>query len=346
METGEGFMRGLIWLTWRQHRWPILASAVLTAGLATWMLVTTSRLRILADQCPAASCEHGGVDKTASFASYQMNVVAFLPVLVAVFWGVPLLAREFEQRTLPLAWSQDVSRQKWLLGKSAMLTVLIAAMAAVLAGVVARMAHAYHLYTGDSLFEGSAFQAGGWLPLTLAPAWLAFGIAAGAATRRVLPGIAVVGAAWVGRMSLMPHVREDGFMAPAQWDRPIRSDDLPGAKPGDQGGIARIPENGMSVSSHPEIFVDAQGKHYTGHDIDLWCGTGPQNAAPGSKIGKGGDFADCLNAHHIVAKAIEYQPASRMGTFHLMENGLNLGLFAASLLFAWWCVRRARTTTV
>jgi hypothetical protein len=35
-----------------------------------------------------------------------------------------------------------------------------------------------------------------------------------------------------------------------------------------------------------------------------------------------------------------------MGTFHLMENGLNLGLFAASLLVARWCVRRARTIAV
>jgi hypothetical protein len=80
-------MRGLIWLTWRQHRWPILASAVLTALLAASMLVTTSRLQALAARCPAAGCEHGGdLDRTASFGSYQMNVVAFLPVLVAVFW--------------------------------------------------------------------------------------------------------------------------------------------------------------------------------------------------------------------------------------------------------------------
>lgn len=35
----------------------------------------------------------------------------------------------------------------------------------------------------------------------------------------------------------------------------------------------------MSVSPHQETFVDAQGGHRTGHDIDLWCGTGPRSAA-------------------------------------------------------------------
>ena len=129
-----------------------------------------------------------------------MNSVVFLPVLAAVFWGVPLLAREFEQRTLPLAWSQDVSRRKWLFGKTAVLTVLMGAMAALLAGLSEHLAHQYHAYTGQSLFDGTQFQAGGWMPLTLALAWLAVGIAAGAATRRVLAAIAVVAGLWIARM--------------------------------------------------------------------------------------------------------------------------------------------------
>ncbi|NUR57981.1 MAG: hypothetical protein HOV87_04665 [Catenulispora sp.] len=64
-----------------------------------------------------------------------------------------------------------------------------------------------------------------------------------------------------GRTSLMPGIRERGFMTPAQWDRPIQSDNLPGAKAGDQGTVALIPENGMDASSHSEKFVDAQGRH-------------------------------------------------------------------------------------
>ena len=35
-------MRGLIWLTWRQHRWTIVISAALTAILAVLMVMTAS----------------------------------------------------------------------------------------------------------------------------------------------------------------------------------------------------------------------------------------------------------------------------------------------------------------
>ena len=147
-----------------------------------------------------------------SHAAYLMNSVVFLPVLVAVFWGVPLLAREFEQRTLPLAWSQDVSRLKWLAGKTAVMLVLVGAMGTALAAASIHLAHQYHAYTGESLFEGTQFQAGGWMPLTFGLAWLAVGIAAGAATRRVLVAIAI------GRRSVdRPH-GGDGLAAAAVHD--------------------------------------------------------------------------------------------------------------------------------
>src|SRR5206468_12843846 len=51
----------------------------------------------------------------------------FLPMLVGIFWGAPLIAREVEQGTQRLAWTQSVSRLRWMTTK---LVLLLAATAA------------------------------------------------------------------------------------------------------------------------------------------------------------------------------------------------------------------------
>jgi hypothetical protein len=319
-------VKGLIWLTWRQHRWPIVISAVLTAGMAAYMALTASHLASLAPKCLAGPrCSK--TDPEPSHATYLMNSVVFLPLLVAVFWGVPLLAREFEQRTLPLAWSQDVSRQKWLAGKTAVMIVLVTAMGTVLAGASIHLAYEYRAYTGQSLFEGTQFQAGGWLPLTLGLAWLAVGIAAGAATRRVLAAIAVVGGLWIVRMVGMAQLRPH-LMTPLSTIKQARIGLRRAAAPSQTS----FP-NDMSLTGGNPPFVDAHGgTHPAQMVMDSWCGSPDV------------DISSCLHSHGIVGTMDSFQPASRMGTFHLIENGMNLALFVIGLGVAWWCVKRTRTT--
>ena len=58
-----------------------------------------------------------------------------MPLLIGVFLGVPVLAREHEQRTLLLAWSQDVSPARWLWTKLALLGLFVAALTTAVAGV-------------------------------------------------------------------------------------------------------------------------------------------------------------------------------------------------------------------
>lgn len=328
--TGRGgAVKGLIWLTWRQHRWPIVVSAVITAVLFVLMLLTASDLSSMAHKCltePAYRCRRLKTEATPSHAGYLMNTVVFLPVLVAVFWGVPLLAREFEQRTLPLAWSQDVSRLQWLAGKTAVMTVLIGAMGTALAAASIHLAYEYHAYIAESLFDGTQFQAGGWMPLTLGLAWLAVGIAAGAATRRVLVAIAVVGGLWIVRMVGMVQLRPR-LMAARTVIKPL--DPL---MRGDSPPVVSF-TNDMGINNGSVPYVDGHGKAYNpGQVVDGWCGSADV------------DPNTCIHQHGIVGHLVKFQPASRMGTFHLIENGMNLGLFVIGLAVAWWCVKKARTT--
>ncbi len=40
-----------------------------------------------------------------------------VPGLIGMFWGAPLIAREFETGTFRLAWTQGVTRTRWLAAK-------------------------------------------------------------------------------------------------------------------------------------------------------------------------------------------------------------------------------------
>lgn len=334
-----GFWRGMLWLTWRQHRWQIIAGAGVTVGMLLWMISTAHEITSALAQCPGGLCasavrdiQQPRLDHGYSFATYELNTVTFLPVGLGLFWGVPLLAREYEQRTLMLAWSQDVSPLKWLWGKLAILGAVAAVLGAALAAESEHLAYLAHLAGRRSLFEGTLFQGGGWLPLTLGLAWFALGVAVGTVARRLLPALAIVLAAFIGHTVLMNRYRGD-FISPLSVMKGF------GAVLPSKGAAAPNPviSNDMSLGS---AFVDAAGHaNPQGQQVLDSCISGYQQ--PGDPTDT--YLTHCMQQRGVVGVMNQYQPASRMGTFHLIENGLNLTLLVLALAVTWWFVRRART---
>ncbi|MEU4116635.1 hypothetical protein AB0F71_19340 [Kitasatospora sp. NPDC028055] len=329
--------RGLLWLTWRQHRAALISFAALTAVLLAWMAVNAAELSSAIDLChgpgcakPVADERAGRIKDAADIAGYQLNLVVFLPAMVGTFLGVPLLAKEYEQRTLLLAWSQDISPQRWLLGKLALLGGFVALLSAALAAECLHVAQLVHLAERRSLFEGTLFQAGGWLPLTLGLAWGTFGVAAGAALRRLLPAFAVVLGAFGTRTWLLEQLRTH-LLAPLTRVLPLAPDRTAGPDP-----LAPVPDE-LLLDGGKSPFVDAAGHLHPYNEVmSQYCGSIPD--------GRGDAFFSCLKQQGLVGIQQSYQPAARLGTFHLIENGLNLTVFALSLALAWWLVRRGRTT--
>ncbi|MDQ1484600.1 MAG: hypothetical protein QOJ62_293 [Actinomycetota bacterium] len=336
-----GGTAGLLWLTWRQHRWMIVTGIVITGSLIGWMLMTYGQINSLVRHCGNTVCADGslqaqkltGPHGLVSTANYQMSVLIFLPLIFGLFWGVPLLAREHEQRTLSLAWSQDVSPSRWLFGKLAILGVLVAALTAAACAVCNRLAGVIHVGTGASLFDGTLFQAAGWLPLALAVAWFTFGVAAGALTRRTTTALAITLAAFIGRGLLMAQLRPH-FMTPLTALRPID-------KAGPGPAALLNDSNALHVGSEGlRDYVDAAGQHYSADTVlGSWCPP---------PLGRNVDvdsWFTCLQSHHLVGSVITYQPGSRLGTFHLIEAGIYLGLAIVCVAITWVCVRAAKVTT-
>ena len=127
--------------------------------------------------------------------------------LVGVFWGAPLVTREVEARTLPLAWNRTVTRTRWMavkLGVADLLTVATAGLLSLMltwwsspmdtALNMGTMSRLNLTRLGPILFDSRDIT-----PVGYAAFAFALGVTAGVLIRRTLPalaGFAAVQVAW------------------------------------------------------------------------------------------------------------------------------------------------------
>ena len=110
-----------------------------------------------------------------------------VPLLFGLFWGAPLVAKEFEDGTHNLAWTQGVSRRHWLRANVTWSLLAAAVWGAALAALVSWWRTPENAL--DSRFD--AFDVQGIVPVAYAVFAVALGIAVGSLFRRVLPSLAV-----------------------------------------------------------------------------------------------------------------------------------------------------------
>jgi hypothetical protein len=208
-----------------------------------------------------------------------------------MFLGVPLLAREHEQRTLLLAWSQDITPQRWLWTKLAVLGAMTAAAGAAVSAAAGHLAAVVSIPTRQSLFSGNAFLVTGMIPLVQSVVWLAVGVALGAAFRRTLPAIftALIG---YGAAYLLVERVYPSFMAPVTALTPLG---------GDQGPAARLGANSLVVANPSGTIYDASG-HPVSPALQSLCQSA--NNLPKDQLNP------CLAPQRHLTALLRYQPAA------------------------------------
>lgn len=212
------------WLIWRQHRAQVGWTLVLFAAACAAMLWTgqaahhdLGALHALCtdggergSMCPDSGTKHFVDTYNYAIPSFEIGVPA-LAVVAGALIGAPLVAREFEQRTHLVAWTQSVPRRRWYAAKVLTLSAPLALVGAA-AGAVAYRIH-------QPLKEGGLFTSR-WIwfpvigPAPAAAALLAFAlaVAAGAWLKRTL---AAVGIALGGSLAVI--------LACGQWLASFRS---------------------------------------------------------------------------------------------------------------------------
>ena len=117
----------MTWLIWRQHRMQSAAASVMLAAFAILLAITG--VTMANDYHNAlSSCSQRGVD-CSGLTLFRgdgaiidlVNLTVAVPLLIGVFWGATSIGREYDSGTNVLAWTQSVSRRRWLAAKIATL---------------------------------------------------------------------------------------------------------------------------------------------------------------------------------------------------------------------------------
>jgi hypothetical protein len=319
----------MIWLTWRQHRKQLLFSIVGLAALAAIIVPTGlamrhdfSRLGISAcvnqTQAPGNACDSVMRQFMDRWAPLTLVGLLFLvlPLLVGLFWGAPVVARELEHGTHRLVWTQGVSRRQWAAVKFTFVGGF-----AVLAAVVYGLGLSWWLtpITQTNRFDPLIFDMQGIVPVGYTLFAVALGVFSGTVWPRMLPAMGTTLAGFLGVRLAVTILARQHYMTPvdltAQLASPTPIDDV-----GDwvlNDGIKN--EAGQLVLPH-------------GH---LEC-----HVVPGSPVGPG---PACGSDRGLGPGAYNWelvQPADRYWTFQWIETGVFMVLALGLLYLALRRVRR------
>ncbi|WP_406067908.1 ABC transporter permease [Micromonospora sp. NBC_01638] len=323
----------MIWLTWRQHRKQAFYTLLGFAALAALMVpIGLSMRHTFADlglaECirPVAISEAAAETCNASFHRFSnqygsLNLVAVLlitlPVLVGLFWGAPLVAREVEQGTHRFAWTQGVGRNRWALVKFGLVGVATVLLAVCYGLGMSWWVTPLTQAAQEGRLGAIVFDLQGIAPIGYTLFAVALGIFAGTVWKRVLPAMGITLVGFIGVRAAVELLARPHYQPARTQTFPIEGAGIPEGNRGDwvlSMGI-RNPD-GTMVAEDTRIQCPPGGK-------------GPDGRVCGAELGlQPGAYNWEL-----------YQPADRFWLFQGIETGIFVAL---ALLLLYLAVRRVR----
>ncbi|MFC9241427.1 ABC transporter permease subunit [Streptomyces decoyicus] len=306
-------LHGLPWLVWRRHRTILrLALLVTVVGCATFACQRGGLMDFLHTRGATPDADgrlandfqnaYGQLFRTGS------QLLEFLPVVVGVFLGAPLIAGEQEHGTLKLVSTQSVSRGRWVAATLALpLTVAVLCTALLSAAFTWLWTPAHTLAMGGDWLTGGAFDSTGPVPVAWTLFLTASGIALGMLLKRVVRAMAATAA-----FALVTSVAWSELLI------------------GRLGTLRSVsyPYNGDG----PDLPPDAVR-------IDDWVST-----ADGRLYGYGtcvhGDAEACRAKLGIVNRVTQYFDYGQMAGMQWLGAGILLALAAVVLTFVVWRAHR------
>jgi len=317
----------MTWLAWRQQRTEALLIALAIALLALLLIPIGIHMANVYDNDHIAACITSDSEScNALLMNFQdqfhgitslFNWLQLLPGILGALLAAPLVL-ELEQGTYRLAWTQSISRRRWLLTKLAVLAAGLLIASALLSVLLTWWRQPLDELQGR--FEENSFSFEGVVPYAYILFAAALALAAGVVLRRVAASfaIALIGF-FTARFFITDRLRPH-FMDPIV----TRLKDSPA-----QGKF-----HDAWVLNGPSL-VDKNGNRPSRELVSQCIGTGQKPLSGPVPLAH-----DCLEKLGLYTR-IEYHPASRFWTFQWIEAGIYLGLAAALACFAvWWVLKR------
>jgi hypothetical protein len=357
----------MTWLTWRQFRAQAITAVAALAAFAILLAVTGPHIASLyatsgITRCHGNTC--GGLatqfleDLTsgrgvpllpdganAYVILYFLSVLVILvaPVLIGVFWGAPLIARELETGTCRLAWNQSVTRARWLAVKLTLVGVAAMAVTEALSLLqgwwAAPIGKAVGLGGSASImsegrFGSFVFPTHGITPLGYAAFGFALGVTAGLLIRRAIPAMAVTLAIFAAVQFVTPLWIRPHLIPP---NRTIATFEAAQANFWPTGG-STIAATASRVAGQPGAWITSSGAvNAAGRPVTAPAAC--DSVLPHVLSGGSSEWDNCL-ASHGIRVVVSYQPVSHYWPLQLAETGLFLALALTLAGLCFWRLGR------
>ena len=328
----------MIWVSLRRQRPQLLTLlGILLLGAGAVILLRSNMIDAInsaqlapcttlpLQECPAPG-EAAKAFQTAWSSPLDIGRAAIigLPALIGVFIGAPLFARELEQGTHVLAFTQSVSRTRWMAGK-----LVVALVPALVVLIALQYLVSWWLSAAGNLgprmngpFTALNFGIEHLSPVAYAVFAFTLGTLIGVVSRRTLVAMtAGLGAFVVVRLALAGLV--DGLV-PAQ-----HLEVTPGT-------TMNVHENGSLVID--EGWLDAAGRPVAGDRVSalVQACKSPPGGPPNSQE----QYLACLPQSGLTKRYADFIPESQAWQVHLVDASIYGGLAVLLLVGTAWVLRR------
>jgi ABC-type transport system involved in multi-copper enzyme maturation permease subunit len=341
----------MIWLTWRQFRTQTFVALALLAAAAVYLLITGTQLRN-SYTSDLATCQASGtcsdvLNGLQSQYNGPLDVVELLlmaaPALAGIFWGAPLIAGELERGTHHMAWSQSVTRTRWLAVKFTAAALASVITVGVFSLLVTWWASPLDALSG-SRFGTQAFNARNIVPLGYAAFAFALGALLGLLIRRTLPAMAATLAIFIAVQVLVTAGIRPHLLPATTAAIPVNQTTMSQAIRFDRSSAVTGPvaidlpaPAGSWVLSESPALSSAGQPIQTSAILTCWSRLLTEPPVKGGTEDFG-SLGACLAPQNLHV-AITYQPADRYWPLQWIETALYAVLAA---LLAAVCFRRTR----
>jgi ABC-type transport system involved in multi-copper enzyme maturation permease subunit len=347
----------MIRLSLLQFRIQALIAIAALAIVAVILLITGPHLVYLYDTTVAAckapaDCSSVNRDFVANDNVLQIVVGTLLllaPALIGIFWGAPLIARELESGTYRLAWTQSVTRTRWLAVKLG-----LAGLAGVAVGGLLSLLVTWWFSPIDTVnanrFTPGVFDERDVVAIGYAAFAFALGVTAGLLIRRVLPAMAATLVVFAAARLATLYLVRPYLIAPVKAGMALSSASGLGFGPSASGETFQAdPPTIRSALVISSQVVDSAGQVATDQRLHQFLVSACPNivapvVAPTANATREpanqATFQDCIthlsNQFHL---AVTYQPANRYWTFQWYETAIFVGVALVLAGFCFWWIR-------
>jgi hypothetical protein len=290
------------WQIWRSSRLVTTFLVIAWGAMQAMTFLTSSNLATqlagCADQSTGACGAHAGGTASSYIDLGNTLLVAqmVIPVLIGIFWGAPLVAREYESHTYLYAWTQDVSPLKWTSQRLVLLALVSACMAFVSGLSMSGLADGIHRATSKSMFTDSLFESNIGIQIAYYLLALTVGFTAGVYLRRSVPALGATLFSFVAIRIALTIMRLK-WLPTSNQSIPFTSDN----------GYTKV-----SLPGENSIQLNVYYTNSVGSEVpfpDLAC----------SQTTSTDEWERCVRSHGVDQLVTTYQPGSHLQIVQILE---------------------------